>query len=351
MSISAFGSTHIGGASNRENQDTFFVRERMFGVFDGHGRAGRQVAEKARDVFQDAPLDVSFPITFAQAEEAVRPLIPPYAISGGGTTASVLYIDPITSECHVGHVGDSEVRYYDTDEGAGVSLTADHSACSLEEFMRIQAMPVPGIFEFAARSPYGPRPVFLNREGNWIMNPAGGNMYCTVRCDWAAYLVHPVREEHLAVTRALGDFHMKGCGVIAEPSVAVAPPPAQGITRAIVMASDGLWDAMKYEEVRAVVRDPSVLGRSEAATTALMTAAAAANAKHFGSSSDNITALVVYLTLPPAAPLPALPASVPVEEDGYNYNDDERHDYDSCTAGWREGICHCCGSCTTIPDR
>ena len=304
MSISAFGSTHIGGASNRENQDTFFVRERIFGIFDGHGRAGRQVAEKARDVFQDAPLDASFPITFAQAEEAVRPLIPPYTISGGGTTASVLYIDPITSECHVAHVGDSEVRYYDTDVGAGVSLTADHSACSLEEFMRIRSTPDPGSFEFAARSPYGPRPVFVLRAGVWDMNPMGGNMYCTVRSDWAAYLVSP-DGERLAVTRALGDFHMKGCGVTSEPSVSVTEPPAQGTTRAIVMASDGLWDAMKYEEVRAVVRDPSVLGSSEAATTALMAAAAAANAKHFGASADNITALVVYLTLPPAEPLHA----------------------------------------------
>jgi serine/threonine protein phosphatase PrpC len=366
MSISAFGSTHIGGASNHENQDTFFVRERIFGIFDGHGQAGRKMAETARDLFQDAPLDASFPITFAQVEEAVRPLVPPHTISGGGTTASVLYIDPLTSECHVGHVGDSEVRYYDTDKSEGVSLTTDHSACSLEEFLRVKTIPDPGSFEFAARSPYGPRPVFVQRAGVWDMNPMGGNMYCTVRGDWAAYLVSP-DGERLAVTRALGDFHMKGCGVIAEPSVLVALPPAQGVTRAIVMASDGLWDAMKYEEVCAVVRAPEVLGNAEAATAALMAAAAAANAKHFGSSADNITAVVVYLTVPAAEPLPLLPTSppseplpalpaptlVPAEEDrdDYGYNDDERHDYDSCTAGWREGICDCCGSCTMFRDR
>lgn len=296
MSISAFGSTHIGGASNSENQDTFFVRERTFGVFDGHGRAGGEMAATARDIFQDAPLDAA---TFAQAEEAVRPLVSPYSVSGGGTTASVLYIDPLTNECRVGHVGDSEVRYFDSDEGAGVSLTADHSPCSLEEFKRIQAVLTPAEFEFATYGAYYyTRPLFINREDTWIINPAGGHKHCTVRGDWGTYIVNPVTEERLAVTRALGDFGMKTCGVIAEPSIIVAPPPAHGTTRAIVMASDGLWDAMQYEEVRAIVRDPAVLGNAEAATAVLMTVAAAANAKHFGSSADNITAVVVYLTTP-----------------------------------------------------
>ena len=331
--ISAFGSTNIGGSSNPENQDAYFVRDHMVGVFDGHGRGGRNMALTACTVFAEACLDSSFPEIFAQAEEAVS-LVAPTTYptpSAGGTTASALYIDPIEGFCQVGHVGDSEVRYFDEDEGDGVSLTADHSACSLEEFKRIRALPNGGDFEFAARPPHGwGRPIFLKKDEEWIMDPKGGNYYCTVRCDWASYLISPCGDERLAVTRALGDFNMKQCGVIAEPTVTTVDPPAPGVIRAIVLASDGLWDGMKYDEVRAIVRKPELLGKAEEATAALMEAALAANAKLFGTNTDNVTVVVVYTTAP-----------YPEAEEGYEDAEEEQ-----CTAGM--GVCKCCGS---HPDR
>ena len=94
--------------------------------------------------------------------------------------------------------------------------------------------------------------------------------------------------------------------------------------RAIVLASDGLWDAMKYEDVCEIVRAPALLGNAEAACTALMAAAQVANSMLFGYSADNITVVVVYLTSPP-------------EEE-------------PCTADLREGICRCCGTCTVFRD-
>jgi len=334
--ISAFGSTHIGGANNNENQDTFFIGDHMFGVFDGHGVGGKTVAETACAAFAAASLDSSFPEIFAAAEEAVARIGLPVTHRDGGTTASCLYID-YDGYCQVGHVGDSEVRYYDDVDG--VSLTADHSACSLEEFKRIKGTSDPSRFEFTARPPNGvARPVFVKRAGEWIMDPRGGNFYCTARRDWATYVVSP-DEERLAVTRAIGDFSMKPYGVSAEPTITTVGPPAAGVTRAIVLASDGLWDAMTYDEVGAIVRRPDLIGNAEA-TTALMEAALAASNKMFGSSADNTTAIVVYMTSPDSlctTPPEDLSLVSPPKENG-------------CTYGIREGICKCCGSYTTISE-
>jgi len=267
----------------------------MYGVFDGHGQGGGYLAALACKVFAEAPLESSFPLIFAQAEEAA-------AGSRGGTTASVLRIDAVDGSCQVGHVGDSDVRYFDEDDGDGVSLTADHSPCSIEEFHRIKAFPSdPPDFTYAVRyATYDERDrdIFVEKDGAWIQNPRGGNYYCTVRGDWAAYIINPRDGEHLAVTRAIGDFGMKRCGVSAEPTVTTVPAPKPGVTRAIVLASDGLWDVMQFAEVRGIVRNPEVLGNAEAATAALMAAVNTAATRHFGSNGDNVTALVVYVTMP-----------------------------------------------------
>ena len=297
MMISASGQTHIGGSRNRENQDAFYVGDRRFCVIDGHGSGGRSVAETARASFAAAAADQSLEGMFAEAEAAVRAVVG--STSGaGGATASVLQIDADGS-CRVAAVGDSDVRIFDDDEGDGIPLTMDHGACSLDEFRRIHAVAPTTRFEFSnpAGYYYDKKPVFiLGADDEWMPDPTGGRMYCTVRKDWSAYVIGPGGEQ-LAITRALGDFNMKAGGVIATPTVMSAAPASAGVVRAIVMASDGLWDAMQYADVRAIVRNPALVGNAEAATAALMEAALTAGATHFGSHSDNVTALVVYVTV------------------------------------------------------
>ena len=305
MMISASGQTHIGGSRNRENQDAFYVGDRRFCVIDGHGKQGKRIAEAARDCFAGAADGRSFEDMFAEAETVVRSHLPPssYDESGaGGAAASVLQIAE-DGTCRVGSVGDSEVRVFDDNEGDGVTLTADHSASSLGEFQRIRAAFPDTRFEFTNPPAtlyhrfFDKKPVFIqDASSEWMLDPTGGRMYCTVRQDWSAYVVGRDGEQ-LAMTRALGDFNMKAGGVIATPSVMAAAPAHIGITRAIVMASDGLWDAMQYAEVCAIVRNPALIGNAEAATTALMEAALTAGATHFGSNSDNVTVLVVYVSV------------------------------------------------------
>jgi serine/threonine protein phosphatase PrpC len=162
--------------------------------------------------------------------------------------------------------------------------------------LRIMDTLMPPDFEYAAIPGRGPSKQIYREEedGSWTIEPVGG-FYRNVRKDWASYLVGYCNER-LAVTRALGDFTMKKHGVIAEPSIVCAPPPAAGTTRAIVVASDGLWDCLQYAEVCVIVRRPDLIGNAEAATTELVAAALAAGERIYGSTCDNITAIVVYVT-------------------------------------------------------
>jgi len=126
----------------------------------------------------------------------------------------------------------------------------------------------------------------------WAPNPLGGFQYCDVRNEWSTYI--DLNDDRLAVTRAIGDFSMKKGGLVATPSILTASPVA-GTTRAIVMASDGLWDCMHYSEVRAIVRHPECLVNAELAADRLLAAADAHAASRFGGGRDDISFIVVYV--------------------------------------------------------
>jgi serine/threonine protein phosphatase PrpC len=287
MITSAF-RTHIGGSDNIENQDSFLTAGRRFCIADGHGREGRRIAELACESLTASTMTPE--AAFAAVDAALRPL---YETSGSGTTASVLDIDE-DGTCRISHVGDTEVRYFDTDDGDGVSLTADHSTICLDEFRRVNALNVGTQFIFDRSPRYSPRDIFVQGiSGDWILNPRGGFSYCTVRNDWSGYLTSPIGDR-LAMTRALGDFHMKPFGVSVVPSTSTLAPRTEGV-RAIVMASDGLWDALQYSEVRAIVRDPACLGNASVACERLMALTMETGVRLFGASLDNVTVGVIYV--------------------------------------------------------
>ena len=287
MLLSAF-RTNIGGSDNIENQDSFLTVGRRFCIADGHGREGRRIAElTCATLCASAEPPAA---AFAATDTLLRTT---YADGGSGTTASVLDIDE-DGTCHIAHVGDSEVRYFDTDDGDGVSLTVDHSTMCLDEFRRVHALNTGTRFVFDRSPRYSPREIFVQGiSGDWILNPRGGFSYCTVRNDWSGYLTSP-SGDRLAMTRALGDFHMKPFGVSAVPSTSSVAPRAEGI-RAIVMASDGLWDALQYSEVRAIVRDPAYMENAELAADRLMELTMETGVRLFGASLDNVTVGVIYV--------------------------------------------------------
>jgi serine/threonine protein phosphatase PrpC len=305
--ISAFGVTHIGGSNNVENQDTFFINTdtRVFGVFDGHGQEGKKISETACNIFiaESSSSVKTIEKVFTEVDEVLKHTIGSEPTSGG-TTASILCVNE-NGTCKVCHVGDSEVRMYDSGPGAeagtgpdGVSLVEDHSATSLPEFMRIRALQTPIQFEFGGKRD-DHRPVFVKgTTGKYEFHPEGGFSYCNVRNEYQAYIVGPFNER-LAMTRAIGDFNMKKiCGVTAEPSVVTSDViMSHGQQRVFVLASDGLWDGIHYSEVGAILLRPDLVGNAEAAAKELMSVSLAKNKRFFGPSTDNITIVVVYMTV------------------------------------------------------
>ena len=73
----------------------------------------------------------------------------------------------------------------------------------------------------------------------------------------------------------------------------MTPPPAT--KRAIIVASDGLWDILTPAQVRAVVFSAHLLGDAAAAAASLMEAATEAGKRLFGTDYDNITLVVAYV--------------------------------------------------------
>jgi serine/threonine protein phosphatase PrpC len=290
MNISAFGTTHIGGSKNKENQDTFFVGDGLYGVLDGHGVHGMACALAARDCLSRTGT------TFAEADAAVCAALVRAGAGGGGTTASILRLDRETGAAEVSHVGDSDVRWYDS-EGEGNALTADHSPTSRDEYQRYQAAGSTALFRYAKLHNWDtPRTIFVPdvSTGEPSQNPAG-YYYNTVRNEWAANVEDRDTRGMLAMTRALGDIDFKRIGVHAEPSVLTASPLASG-TRAYVMASDGVWDIMQFAAVGAIVRRPDLIGNAEAAAAAILDAALAQQRALLGTSGDNATVVVVYVS-------------------------------------------------------
>ena len=293
--MKASGATDIGGSRNKENQDAFFIKGRTVGVFDGHGVHGLAAAVAARAVF-DSSAEEAAEAVFATADAAVLKI----AGFASGTTATLLQVAE-DGACTVAHVGDAEAWIFDADAGPCVALGRDHSACSLEEWTRVRATATAEThFRYAPMGPGLGNPVFIaGTDGTFAPNPVGGHSYCNVRHDWASYVCGH-RGEKLGITRALGDLNMKPHGVTAVPSVVTAAPPPAGTTRAIVVASDGLWDALLPEEVRALVRRPEFLDTQDAAaaTAALMAIALRHGIELFGTDHDNVTAVVVYMAAP-----------------------------------------------------
>ena len=315
--------TDRGGS--RENQDavstTATAAAATVAVFDGHGLHGTLAATTAAETVAVATA-AGEPITagFAAAEELFRTrlfetdrdkhVIRYGAVYNaltaapvrGGTTASVLQVDRATGAASFAHVGDSDARYWDCAAAApdeGIPLTANHNPGSLEEFNRIRAVypSASSRFLYSARNPQR-RAFIMDPSGDWIPNPAGGFSYCDVRNTWSVYFHSSDDDEKLAMTRAIGDYHLKRDGLSAIPDCTTAAPPPPGTTRVYLVASDGLWDGMQYAEVGEVLCRPDLVGNADAAAEALMELGKRINCQKFGYDHDNLSVAVVYVSAP-----------------------------------------------------
>jgi len=300
-SISLAATKDIGGSSKQQD----FVRTSAFQAVlcDGHGPKGHDIAEAVCEFQMRTGGDPAS--LFQKTDEYLREHYGPDKVSGiGGTTCSNLTFDPSTRVMTVASIGDSSVRYWDTG-GEGVEASVNHSPSTYSEYVRVQE--AGGVFSFhdiSERYSKGKQPIFV--DGKY--NKAGGYYFKNCKRDeYSVYFENPLSEEEelygpftkrsrLAVTRAFADWPLVPYGLIAEPSVNIVPPPSEG-TRAVVMASDGLWDVMFDEAIGAIVRRPEfLLSRdAEAASQELMRVALMAGRSLFGACSDNVSIVVAYV--------------------------------------------------------
>jgi serine/threonine protein phosphatase PrpC len=138
--------------------------------------------------------------------------------------------------------------------------------------------------------------------------------YCkNVRYEFATLLTTPMSarfSESLAFTRSIGDFYLQTYGVTYCPEIQCldltklfdvldTKKQDQKTPLCLVVASDGVWDNWNYEDVTNFVLSDLVLessNKKEKTAAELLIQQNDVFAKaNFGNSSDNATAIVVYL--------------------------------------------------------
>jgi protein phosphatase 1L len=229
----------LGGAEKRA----------FYGVYDGHG--GPHVAEFAakrmHEVVRSSHLTVPprhlLLSAFKIVEEEWKAISDAKGHSTVGTCAIAALI--LSKTVHVANVGDCRAVLWS--DGKASPLSVDHNAGSNEdEKTRITAL--------------GGRVVYY---GCWRV------------------------EGSLAVTRAIGDEHLKQY-VISVPEIVTHP--IQEKDEFLILASDGLWDVFTNQEACEYVASFLKYGASYTKLSHLLVMAAFER-----GSADNITAVIVNL--------------------------------------------------------
>eukprot|EP01024_Parvocaulis_polyphysoides_P049265 TRINITY_DN47567_c0_g1_i2.p1 TRINITY_DN47567_c0_g1~~TRINITY_DN47567_c0_g1_i2.p1 ORF type:complete len:266 (-),score=38.18 TRINITY_DN47567_c0_g1_i2:120-917(-) len=196
-------------------------------LFDGHG--GTQAAQQCRH---------SFPKLFSNNIQALQRNLPPgiqdelcqtflqvdeeLGDESSGCTATVLAFQVLKDMIHMqmANVGDSSAIMLNLTQHQFRELTHDHKVSDEEESERLDQLQI-------MRSHNGSRILGLN------------------------------------LARTLGDKYVKQAdmGVIAEPHTSeLISVPIQD-TLLIVMASDGLWDVLSFEDVAEIAGDQCIQGQ------------------------------------------------------------------------------------------
>lgn len=240
-----------------------------FAVYDGHG--GREVVDycEARlheivlaelDSFATSQNALKRDVT-AALQESFRKIDAQLAMIGAwktGCTATVALVHRRGTELtlHVANVGDSRAVVLG---GSGPTrLTKDHKASDPDEAARII------------------------QDGGMVRHGRVGGS--------------------LVVSRSLGDHALKECGVTCAPDVHSLESDTSSGSRALVIASDGLWDVVEDADAEKMVADciERALNQNtdQQAVAACLQEAAASElveeAKARGSR-DNILVMVVFL--------------------------------------------------------
>jgi serine/threonine protein phosphatase PrpC len=227
-----------------------------------------------------------------------------------------------------------------------MEITANHSPDNPSEFNRLhQFLKTPPTQylvydDIYIQNKLNCKPIFDN-EGKLI--PFNGKFYKNVRNEWGTLYTQPSTTdstESLAFTRSVGDFYMNTFGVTHYPEIYSIDSNIlfdsldkneKKTPLCLVVASDGVWDNWKYEDVANFVLDDNILessntklddnilddnifdnilessniklddnilellNKKENIAKKLIIKNKELGIKHFSTNSDNATAIVIYL--------------------------------------------------------
>jgi len=185
-------------------------------------------------------------------------------------------------------------------------LTADHSPCNMDEIKRIN------------KNPPEKRVVLMYDKTNIIFEPSNkntthpGGYYKNVRKEYGIVAMTPLSEPNrigLSMTRALGDFKLNCFGISHLPEVRciklgdIMESHSSLMPLCIVLATDGVWDNWKFEDVKDCVMNESCLkditessNGAQIATETFMEINNSYGEKNFGTSADNATCILIYIS-------------------------------------------------------
>jgi serine/threonine protein phosphatase PrpC len=211
-----------------------------FGLFDGHGGSEAvdyckaRLHEELRKAIQDSPDDIqrAFTKCFQKVDDQLR--LTGAVTSGSTATVAFLRKEGHQKVLYVANVGDSKGVIVSTN--GAEKLTYDHVGTDYAEIDRI-----------------------VSGGGVLIRGRVAGQ---------------------LAVSRALGDHHLKTSGVSNVPHVSRRVITPNDVC--LILASDGVWDVIEFETLRFNKGRSSIEIANELVTRAVA-----------GKSQDNICAVVV----------------------------------------------------------
>lgn len=235
----------------------------FFAVYDGHG--GRDEVDYAEKKMHEivlaelrglAPGNTDPRMALAKAFEKIDGQLAMLGAWTSGCTATVALVrrhQGTGLTLHVANVGDS--RAVLVGDGSTKRVSTDHRANDPAEARRVA------------------------QEGGVVRHGRVGGQ--------------------LSVSRSLGDHHLKSVGVSCVPDVCSCEV---GVGHALVIASDGLWDALSDEDAGSILQEcvsraVASGGGQQAVSERLRDSAArtlVSRAKDLGSR-DNILALVAFL--------------------------------------------------------
>lgn len=275
ITIASLGASSQAGTdgnhNTKTNQDSYMVKKEQsatmgftttFGVFDGHGVHGNYVSQHVRDLFSSMKFShvnneselKRFLLTVSKQLDAVQD----FDVKTSGTTCTLIHINNKRIFC--AFVGDSRAIMV-TRSGKVEPLSRDHKPDLPDERVRIY------------------------RSGGFVDRIM----------DMGPYRVWMEGKDYpgLAMSRSMGDQIAHTCGVIDEPEGSTV---LLNLARplGICVASDGVWEFMKNEEVAMIMNDYA--GNSAAKCAEAIVSEARNRWEGSNFAIDDITCVVCFFS-------------------------------------------------------